>query len=112
MLGVSKSRTIWPRPSPSFHVRHLMGMAPAVYAFRPVTCRMMGIPVETPEGVEGACEVQTAVLILRVPAALREEEDRLAEREAMELAALQNRLPISGEEVPLAYGFLGDLIRR
>ncbi len=73
---------------------------------------MMGIPVETPEGVEGACEVQTAVLILRVPAALREEEDRLAEREAMELAALQNRLPISGEEVPLAYGFLGDLIRR
>ena len=81
-----------------------------VYAFRPG--RMMGIPVSTNDSIEGACEVQIAVPILRVPAALREEEDCLAEREAMELAALQNRLPLSGEEVLLAYGFLGDLIRR
>lgn len=75
-----------------------------VYAFRPVTCRMMGIPVETGGLVQGACAVQTAIPIVRLPRALREEEDRLAEQEAAALAAM----PGPGEDVLITYGFLPD----
>jgi Fe-S-cluster containining protein len=78
-----------------------------VYGFRPVTCRLMGIPVESDQISAGACEVQTAVPIRRLPHALREEEDRLAEQEAAELRRRGDR-PECGEELLLPYGFLGD----
>ncbi len=75
-----------------------------VYAFRPMTCRLMGIPVETEGTVHGACAVQIAVPIVRLSRALREEEDRLAEREAAALAAA----PGPGEELLITYGFLPE----
>jgi Fe-S-cluster containining protein len=77
-----------------------------VYPFRPVTCRMMGIPVEAEGLVSGACEVQTSVPIQRVSFALRQEEQRLVERERAELAACLGSDPRKGEEVFLPYGFL------
>lgn len=79
-----------------------------VYAFRPVTCRMMGIPVEADGLVAGACEIQTAVPIQRVPLVLRQEEQRLAEQERAELEACLGSTPGRGEEVLLPYGFLPD----
>ncbi len=79
-----------------------------VYAFRPATCRLMGIPVEADGLVAGACEVQTAVPIQRVPLALRQEEQRLAEQERAELALCLGSTPGRGEEVLLPYGFLPD----
>ena len=79
-----------------------------VYAFRPVTCRMMGIPTESGGLVEGACEVQTAVPLVRLPAAIREEEDRFTEQEAAALERLRDDAPLAGDEVWLAYGFLTD----
>lgn len=79
-----------------------------VYAFRPVTCRAMGIPVEEDGFVEGACEIQTAVPIVRVPEALREEEDRLVDREASELDALRVATQVAGDEVLITFGFLAD----
>ena len=56
-----------------------------VYDARPVTCRTMGIPIEAGETVEGACEIQTAVPVVRLPAVFREQEEGLAEQEAREL---------------------------
>lgn len=79
-----------------------------VYAFRPVTCRMMGIPVESDGLVAGACEVQTAVPVQRVPLVLRQEEQRLAEQERAELEACLGSPSEEGEEVLLPYGFLPD----
>ncbi len=76
-----------------------------MYAFRPITCRMMGIPTESDGLVQGACSVQTAIPIIRLPNALREEEDRLAEREAAALTVLEQMRPGLGEEVLLPYGF-------
>lgn len=81
-----------------------------VYSFRPVTCRAMGIPVEEDGLVEGACEVQTAVPIVRVPEALREEEDHLVEQEAIELDALRSATRIVGDEVLITFGFLSDRV--
>lgn len=77
-----------------------------IYPFRPVTCRMMGIPVESGGSVVGACEVQTAVPIKQVSTALREEESRLADQEAAALQRLRSGQPGGGEEVMLPYGFL------
>lgn len=79
-----------------------------VYSFRPVTCRMMGIPVEADGLVAGACEVQTAVPVQRVPLVLRQEEQRLAEQEQAELEACLGSAAGRGEEVLLPYGFLPD----
>lgn len=81
-----------------------------VYPFRPLACRTMGIPVERDGRVEGACDVQTAVPLIRPPRAIREEERRLAEQEAIALAARRETVPDSGEEVWLAYGFLPDRV--
>ena len=74
-----------------------------VYPFRPVTCRAMGIPVEEGGIVHGACEVQTAVPIVKLPRALRDEEDQLATVEAI---AMQ---PMSDEAL-LPYGFLSPTL--
>lgn len=79
-----------------------------IYPFRPVTCRVMGIPVESAGMVVGACEVQTAIPITRVPEVLREEESRLADQEAAALERLQSGQPGRGDEVMLPYGFLAD----
>lgn len=78
-----------------------------VYRFRPVTCRMMGIPVETGQISAGACEVQTAIPIQRLSRSLREEESRLAEQEAAELQRMGDWRE-RGEEVLLPYGFLQE----
>ncbi|MBI4401974.1 MAG: YkgJ family cysteine cluster protein [Nitrospirae bacterium] len=81
-----------------------------VYPFRPVTCRTTGIPVETDGLVEGACQVQTAVPLIRLPRSLRDEESRLAELEADEIDARRRTAPPAGEEVLLAYGFLAERV--
>lgn len=80
-----------------------------VYADRPLTCRLMGIPVDEDGMVRGACEVQTSVPLIRLTPSFRREEQRLAELEA----ALLSVRPIEpharsqqGEEVMLPYGFL------
>lgn len=81
-----------------------------IYPFRPLACRTMGVPVERGGLMEGACEMQTSVPLIRLPRTVREQERQLAEQEAAELAALREAVPGSGEEVWLAYGFLPDRI--
>ena len=82
-----------------------------VYAFRPLTCRTMGIPVEEERIVRGACEVQTAIPLIKLSQILRAQEDDLAAQEAHALqhrknAADRSARPAEGEEVLLPYGFL------
>lgn len=79
-----------------------------VYSFRPVTCRMMGIPVEEEGTVHGACAVQTFVPLIRLSRSLRQEEEFLARQEAHELDHLRRDRRITGEEVLLPYGFLPE----
>ena len=78
----------------------------AVYAFRPLTCRSMGIPPDQDGCVEGACDIQTAVPIIRLSPPLREEEDRLAGEESQQLTALRLKRQCQGEELLLPYAFL------
>ncbi|MGQ0812177.1 MAG: YkgJ family cysteine cluster protein [Nitrospiraceae bacterium] len=77
-----------------------------VYPFRPLACRTMGIPTEVAGTVEGACEVQLTVPIRRLPAILRQGEERLAEDEAAELDRYHRDNHTSGDEILLPYGFL------
>jgi Fe-S-cluster containining protein len=79
-----------------------------IYAFRPVTCRTMGVPVETAGVMSGACDVQTSVPIVRLPRSIRDEEDRFAEQEARAIAMLQETRTDAGEEVLLPFGFLPE----
>jgi len=79
-----------------------------IYACRPLTCRSMGIPSETDGTVQGACEVQTSVPLIRLSRSLRQEEDDLARREAEELTRLKSEKPGEGEELLLPYAFLPD----
>lgn len=79
-----------------------------VYPFRPLACRTMGIPVEADGVIQGACEVQTSVPLIRPSRATREEEQQLAGQEAAEIAARREDSPEGGEEVLLAYGFFAD----
>jgi Fe-S-cluster containining protein len=76
-----------------------------VYQFRPVTCRTMGIPVETDGMTAGACDVQTSIPIVRLPQAIRAEEDQLAELEMQAIERMQRDRSVGGEEVLLPYGF-------
>lgn len=78
----------------------------AVYAFRPLICRSMGIPTDRHGCTEGACDIQTAAPIIRLSPPLREEEDRLAGEEADQLATLRLTLQCQGEELLLPYAFL------
>ena len=78
----------------------------AVYPDRPVTCRTMGIPVEEDGVVRGACTIQTAVPVVRLPASLRNEEARLSELEARDLDSRSRSS--DGDEVWLPYGFLDE----
>lgn len=77
-----------------------------VYAFRPVTCRTMGIPTESNGIVEGACTVQTAVPIIRLAPTLQAESVRLAEHEAAALLVVGQDQAQPGDELLLPYGFL------
>ncbi|MCP9443264.1 MAG: YkgJ family cysteine cluster protein [Nitrospira sp.] len=79
-----------------------------LYAFRPLTCRSMGIPHEAGGLVEGACAIQTAVPLIRLSQFYREEEERLVREEASHLARLRAQESIKGEEMFLPYAFLPD----
>lgn len=81
----------------------------SLYAFRPLACRSMGIPVESDGIVQGACAIQTSVPVIRVSRSLRQEEDRLAGEEADELARLCDRQGTEGEEMLLPYAFLANV---
>ncbi len=78
----------------------------SVYAFRPITCRTMGVPVESDGMVHGACTRQTAVPIIRPSPSVRTELDRLAEDEAVALSILRQAQPEAGDERLLPYGFV------
>lgn len=80
----------------------------ALYDYRPLTCRSMGIPTEERGQVTGACAVQTFVPIVRLSASLRSEEQELAGQEAEELDAHRTISGAEGEEMLLPYGFLAD----
>ena len=83
-----------------------------VYEARPLTCRLMGIPVDESGTVRGACEVQTSVPLIRLTQSFRREEQRLAELEAALLSvrkAESDTLLQQGEEVMLPYGFLDQM---
>lgn len=77
----------------------------ALYAYRPLTCRSMGIPTESGGIVHGACSIQTFVPIVRLTASLKAEEQELAGREAEELSRHQAAV-LKGEEILLPYAFL------
>jgi Fe-S-cluster containining protein len=79
-----------------------------LYAFRPLVCRSMGIPVEVDGLAHGACGIQTSVPLIQVSRTLRQEEDLLARAEADELARLRQDLGTEGEELLLPYAFLPD----
>jgi Fe-S-cluster containining protein len=77
-----------------------------IYAFRPITCRTMGVPVESDGVVHGACGVQTAIPIIRPSRSLKMEADRLVDDEAMALSILRQAQPEMGDELLLPYGFV------
>jgi Fe-S-cluster containining protein len=83
----------------------------SLYAHRPLTCRSMGIPIREGAMVSGACNVQTFVPIVRLPASLETEEETLARRESAELAMLPE-VAQEGEEVLLPYGFVSCGVER
>lgn len=80
-----------------------------LYEFRPLVCRSMGVPQDDGICVDGACAVQTAVPLIRVSKAFREEENHLAGMEAEEIEALRLRTGIVGEELFLPYAFIRSL---
>lgn len=77
-----------------------------LYEFRPLVCRSMGIPPEEGGSVNGACAVQTAIPLIRIPSPLREEEGQLAGIEADGLEILRRQLGAQGEELLLPFAFL------
>jgi len=78
-----------------------------IYQSRPITCRTMGIPNEEQGLVQGACEIQTFVPIRRLPQPVRDQERQLAHREVVALDRLRQQRKAEGEEILLAYGFVG-----
>ena len=79
-----------------------------LYAFRPLTCRSMGIPPEVDGMVQGACEIQTFVPVRRLSPALRAEEDALAQAEADALERGHTATGGPGEELFLPFAILPD----
>lgn len=77
----------------------------SLYAFRPLSCRSMGIPTREGSMVNGACAVQTFVPIVRLSAQLEAEEQELAALEAAELDALPE-VAAEGEEILIPYAFV------
>ncbi|MCP9456615.1 MAG: hypothetical protein NNA18_10965 [Nitrospira sp.] len=82
----------------------------AVYPFRPLTCRSMGIPQAVGTTVEGACAVQTAVPLVQLPLFYREEENHLLQEEANLLMHQMILEATEGEEILLPYAFLAERI--
>ena len=78
-----------------------------IYPSRPLTCRVMGIPIEQDGLVHGACSVQTAVPVIRLSRRLQQEHEELSQREAeqLEQRVLAQQ---AGEELWLPDGFLPD----
>jgi Fe-S-cluster containining protein len=85
------------------------GGACGLYEFRPLVCRSMGVPEDDGVLVNGACAVQTAVPLLRLSKAFREEENHFAEMEAEEIQALRHQHGTMGEELFLPHAFIPDL---
>jgi Fe-S-cluster containining protein len=83
-----------------------------VYPHRPLACRSMGIPTEEAGTVQGACQVQTFVPVLRLASSLRSEEEDLARQEADALIRCRETGRLDGEEVLLPFGFLPEPIGR
>ncbi len=83
-----------------------------IYDWRPLTCRLMGVPEESDGLVHGACQIQTSVPIVREPEILRQDEERLAQGEAAALQAFRRFTGITGEEVLLPYGFVDERMDR
>ena len=79
-----------------------------LYEFRPLVCRSMGIPPEEGDSVSGACAVQTAIPLIRLPSVLREEESQLAGLEVKALGTLRHQLGAQGEELFLPFAFLPE----
>ena len=79
-----------------------------IYAHRPMTCRMMGLPVEREGLVEGACDVQTSVPLIRISDIARREETELAKKEAALIAEWHTNADQTGEELLLPYGFIDE----
>jgi Fe-S-cluster containining protein len=77
----------------------------ALYAYRPLTCRSMGIPTRQDATVNGACSVQTFVPIVRLSASLETEEQELAASEAALLEVLPE-VATEGEELLVPYAFV------
>ncbi|HEY7533901.1 MAG TPA: YkgJ family cysteine cluster protein [Nitrospiraceae bacterium] len=77
----------------------------ALYAYRPLTCRSMGLPTRQLATVHGACLVQTFVPIARLSASLETEEQELAAAEADLLEELPE-VAAEGEEILLPYAFV------
>lgn len=91
-------------PCPALEVDGTCGL----YEFRPLVCRSMGVPEDDGVRVNGACAVQTAVPLIRLSKAFREEENHLAGMEAEEIEVLRLRTGIVGEELFLPYAFIRD----
>lgn len=81
----------------------------AIYQFRPLVCRSMGIPSEDEGLVDGACSVQTSVPLIRLSRVLREEENRLAGLEAEQLEVLRQQQGVKGEEILLPFAFIPEV---
>lgn len=79
-----------------------------LYEFRPLVCRSMGVPPDDGDSVSGACAVQTAVPLIRLSKAIREEENHLAGIEAEAIEALRLHAGAEGEELFLPYAFVSD----
>ncbi|HET8720922.1 MAG TPA: YkgJ family cysteine cluster protein [Nitrospira sp.] len=77
----------------------------AVYAYRPLTCRSMGIPTRQDGIVNGACSIQTFVPVTQLSASLEMEEQELAASEAAALEQLPE-VDMEGEEIFLPYAFV------
>lgn len=82
----------------------------AVYNYRPLVCRSMGIPSGGEGVVHGACRVQTSVPLIRLSSSLRCEEAYLAGVEAEELARMKHKTDSPGEELLLPYAFLPAVV--
>jgi Fe-S-cluster containining protein len=82
----------------------------ALYAYRPLTCRSMGIPTRQDATVNGACPVQTFVPVVRLSASLETEEQELATAEAALLEGLPE-VAAEGEEILLPYAFVSRRLK-
>lgn len=77
-----------------------------IYGHRPITCRMMGLPVQRDGLLEGACDVQTSVPLIRLSDVASRKENEVVEEEANLIAEWRTATRPEGEELLLPYAFL------